>query len=365
MRRPPSSRPANGRAPQHRSARGGGSLRSGGATALVLMALGMALPGCAFGPKPTREVRVYSGRHYNTDQAIYRQFEASTGIRVRLLESNDNAILQRLQQEGRNSSADVLILVDAARLANAAELGLFQPLPSARLMEEVPASLRDPEGRWFALTRRVRALVVNPALVKPGSLTSYADLADPGLRGKLCLRNRANVYNQSLVADQMILRGDGPAAAWVRGMVANLAQPVFTSDTNLARAVAKGQCGVGVVNSYYVARMLGGAQGADDRALMNKVTIVYPRPAHVNVSGAGVTRHARNRAEAIRLIEFLTSPTASEGFAQGSYEYPLKGFGRNPILQAMGSFEADGVSAARLGGRRAEATRLMEANGWR
>jgi iron(III) transport system substrate-binding protein len=337
----------------------------GGAVALLLAAVGSFTLQPAASLAQQKEVRVYSGRHYNTDNAIYRQFEAQTGIKVRLLESNDNAILERLQREGRNSSADVLILVDAARLANATELGLFQPVRSAELLRDVPSSLRDPKGQWFALTRRVRAFVVNPAVVKPSSLRTYADLANPALRGKLCLRNRANVYNQSLVADQMILRGDKAAAAWVKGMVANLAQPVFTSDTTLARAVAKGQCGVGVVNSYYVARMLGGVQGEADKTLMGQVKIVYPTPAHVNVSGAGVTRHARNRAEAVKLIEFLTSPSASEGFAQGSYEYPLKGFGNNPVLRRMGPFQADGVSAAQLGARRAAATRLMEASGWR
>ncbi|MEB3351541.1 MAG: extracellular solute-binding protein, partial [Cyanobacteriota bacterium] len=294
---------------------------------LLLPLLALLASGCQ---RPAQEVRVYSGRHYNTDTALYQRFQEQTGVRVRLLEAGDNTIMERLQREGARAQADVLILVDAARLAEASERGLLQPVRSRVLEQEVPAELRDPQGRWFALTRRVRAFVVNPALVNPASLRTYADLAAPALRGRLCLRNRANVYNQSLVADQLILRGEPAAAAWLRGMVANLAQPVFSSDTALARAVARGQCGVGLVNSYYVARMLGGTQGADDRALMAKVRIVYPIPAHVNVSGAGVTRHARNREGAIRLIEFLTSPSGSHGFAQGSYEYPLRGYGANP-----------------------------------
>ena len=311
-----------------------------------------------------QEVRVYSGRHYSSDNAIYERFTKATGIKVRLLESNDSAIVERLRNEGRNSSADVLILVDAAKLAHATELGLFQPIGNAELMRDVPLSLRDPKGRWFGLTRRVRAFVVNPKLVNPGSLRTYADLANPALKGKLCLRNRNSVYNQSLVADQLILRGQEATRAWIRGMVANLADPVYTSDTVLARDVARGKCGVGVVNSYYVARMLSGQNGAADKALAARVRIVYPNPAHVNVSGAGVTRHATNRTQAVQFIEYLTSPTAAEGFAQGSFEYPLKGYGNNPLLKRFGPFTPDGLSAAQLGAKAKAASQLMADNGW-
>ena len=335
-------------------------IRLAASTTLAALLLGVAAPIAAL----AQEVRVYSGRHYNSDNALYERFTKATGIKVRLLESNDSAIVERLRSEGKNSSADVLILVDAARLANATEMGLFQPVGSAELMRDVPLSLRDPNGRWFGLTRRVRAFVVNPKLVNPASLKTYADLAKPALKGKLCLRNRSSVYNQSLVADQLILRGEPATRSWIRGMVANLADEVYTSDTVLARDVARGSCGVGVINSYYVARMLSGQNGAADKALAQKVRIVYPNPAHVNVSGAGVTRHASNRSEAIRLIEFLTSPTAAEGFAQSGFEYPLKGFGNNPILKRFGTFKADGVSAAQLGAKAKAAIKLMADNGW-
>lgn len=335
-------------------------IRLAASTTLAALLLGVAAPIAAL----AQEVRVYSGRHYSSDNALYERFTKATGIKVRLLESNDSAIVERLRSEGKNSSADVLILVDAARLANATEMGLFQPVGSAELMRDVPLSLRDPNGRWFGLTRRVRAFVVNPKLVNPASLKTYADLAKPALKGKLCLRNRSSVYNQSLVADQLILRGEPATRSWIRGMVANLADEVYTSDTVLARDVARGSCGVGVINSYYVARMLSGQNGAADKALAQKVRIVYPNPAHVNVSGAGVTRHASNRSEAIRLIEFLTSPTAAEGFAQSGFEYPLKGFGNNPILKRFGTFKADGVSAAQLGAKAKAAIKLMADNGW-
>ena len=325
----------------------------------------MAMAGAVAGPAATaQEVRVFSGRHYSSDDALYGRFTKATGIQVRLLEAKDSEIIERVRKEGRNSSADVLILVDAARLDQATDAGLFQAVGSAELMRDVPLSLRDPKGRWYGLTRRVRAFVVNPKLVKATGLRSYADLASPALKGKLCLRNRANVYNQSLVADQLILRGEAATATWIKGMVANLSQPVFTSDTTLARAVAKGQCGVGLVNSYYVARMLAGQNGPADRNLAANLRIVYPKPAHVNISGAGVTRYARNRTEAIRLIEFLTSPTGADGFAQASLEYPLKGYGNSPILKRFGPFTPDGLSAAQLGAKTKQAVSLMAANGW-
>lgn len=176
-------------------------------------------------------IGVYSGRHYNTDKELYRQFTARTGIKVNVLEAKDDALLERLKSEGKNSPADVLVLVDAARLDAATDQGLFRPSRSAALQRDVPANLRDAQGRWFGLTRRVRAVVVNPKLVNPATIRTYADLAKPALKGKLCLRERKSPYNQSLVASRMILHGDAATRTWIRGMVANLNQPFFTSDT--------------------------------------------------------------------------------------------------------------------------------------
>lgn len=323
---------------------------------------GLSRPAVA---QPTRSIGVYSGRHYNTDKALYKEFTRRTGIDVRLLEAKDDALIQRVQAEGKESPADVLVLVDAARLDRAADLGLFQPVRSARLLREVPASLRDSRGRWFGLTRRVRAVVVNPSLLKPGVVRSYSDLAGPALKGKLCLRDRRSVYNQSLVADQLVTRGQASTAGWVRGMINNLAQPVFSSDTLLARAVARGECGAGLVNTYYVARMLSGESGAEDQRLARALRVVLPRPAHVNISGAGVTASARDPQAAQQLIEFLASPTGGRGYAEANNEYPLQGFGNNTWLQGFGPFTSSGVSAETLGSRNAQAVQLMEANDWK
>ena len=310
-------------------------------------------------------IGVYSGRHYNTDKELYRQFTARTGIKVNLLEAKDDALLERLRSEGKNSPADVLVLVDAARLDAATDQGLFQPVRSAALQRDVPANLRDSQGRWYGLTRRVRAVVVNPKLVNPATIRTYADLAKPALKGKLCLRERKSPYNQSLVASRMILNGDAATRTWIRGMVANVSQPFFTSDTPLARAVARGECGVGVVNSYYIARMLSGEAGAQDKQLAQQLKVVYLNPSHVNITGAGVTRHARHPQAAIQLIEFLASPTGGRGYAEANNEYPLKGFGDNPILKRFGPFRADGVSVGQIGSKSRAATLMMESNGWK
>lgn len=334
---------------------------------LVLLAGGAVLfdagRPAAVSAAPT-EIGVYSGRHYNTDKALYQEFTRRTGIRVKLLEAKDDALIERLRNEGANSPADVLVLVDAARLDKAADMGLFQPTRSASLSRDVPVNLRDSRNRWFGLTRRVRVAVVNPRLVNPATIRTYADLASPSLRGKLCLRDSKSVYNQSLVADQLIQRGEAATRAWVRGMVANVRQPFFTSDTPLARAVAKGDCGVGVVNTYYVARMLSGESGAADKALAARLKVVFPRPAHVNITGAGVTKASKNREAATRLIEFLASPSGGRGYAEANNEYPLRGFGDNPILKRFGTFRAASVSAEQMGARTRQAVTLMQANGW-
>jgi len=313
------------------------------------------------------EIGVYSGRHYNSDQALYKQFTARTGIRVKLLEGKDDALIERLRQEGAQSPADVLVLVDAARLEKAARMGLFQPVRSEALQRDVPANLRDPQNRWTALTRRVRVVIVNPKQVDPATIRTYADLAKPSLQGKLCLRDSRSVYNQSLVADQLILRGEEATRDWIRGMVANRQprQPFFTADVPLARAVAKGECAVGVVNSYYVARMLAGESGAADKTLAANLKVVFPNPAHVNVTGAGVTRNSRKVAAATKLIEFLASASGGKGYAAANNEFPLRGFGGNSILNSWGTFKDDGVSIQAMGARNQDAVALMQANGWR
>ncbi|MDA0215911.1 MAG: extracellular solute-binding protein [Cyanobacteria bacterium] len=310
-----------------------------------------------------KEINVYSGRHYNTDKKLYAEFSRRTGIKVNLLEGKDDELIQRLRSEGSRSRADLLVLVDAARVYRAQELGLFQTIRSAELNRDVPANLRDPAGRWYGLTRRARPVMLNRALVNPSLIRTYADLSRSELKGKLCLRNRASVYNQSLTADELVRRGKPATQQWLRGLIANVKQPFFTSDTPMIRAVGQGQCGVTVANQYYLARMLQDSNSAD-RAAAARVKVVWPNPTHINISAGGVTRTARNPEAARRLLEFLSSPSAGAGYASANNEYPLKGWGNNPTLKAFGTFKPSPVSMEQLGRHSRQAVQLMTQAGW-
>jgi len=313
--------------------------------------------------RPPKEVNVYSGRHYNTDKALYAEFTRRTGIKVNLLEGKDDELIQRLRSEGSRSRADLLVLVDAARLYRAQQANLFRPIRSSELNKDVPANLRDPGGRWYALTRRARPVMVNPAQVNAALIRTYNDLSRPELKGKLCLRNRASVYNQSLVADELVRRGARATAQWLRGVVANNGQPFYSSDTTMVRAAGQGQCGVTIANQYYLARLLSG-ENAADRQIAQKVRVVWPNPTHINITAGGVTRNASNPAAAQRLLEFLASPSSGEGYAAANNEYPLRGWGNNPTLRRFGAFKASQESMEQLGRRNREAVQLMTQAGW-
>ena len=331
----------------------------------VLAGLCLVAPlfGCA--AVSAQEVRVYSGRHYNTDRQVFKRFNETTGIKVRLIEATGISLVERLKREGNNSKADVIILVDAARINDAADAGLLQPIQSNTLKANIPARYRDPSNRWFGLTRRVRSIIVNPRIVDPSTINSYDDLGKPELKGKLCLRKRKNVYNQSLVADQIVLKGQAGATAWVRSMVGNVKQPFFSGDTSLIRAVGKGKCGVGVVNHYYLARMQAGDNGKSDQELAKNVKLIMPNPAHVNISAAGMATSAQNKREALKLIEFLSSPQGSQGLAGPTHEYPLKNQGSSKVLKKYGRFTADNVPITAIGANQKKAIQVMAQAGWR
>jgi iron(III) transport system substrate-binding protein len=324
------------------------------------------LPIALFTPAlASEEVRVYSGRHYNTDRQVYKKFSDQTGIKVRLIEASGISLVQRLKREGKNTKSDVIILVDAARINNAANAGLFAPIQSSSLEKSVPSRYRDPNNRWFGLTRRVRAIIVNPTMVSPSSVMSYSQLASPSLKGKVCLRKRKNVYNQSLVADQLALNGTAKVKSWLKGLTNNVSEPYFGGDIGLIRAVAQGQCGVGVVNHYYLARMRAGVNGKKDQNFGNDVKIVMPEPAHVNISAAAVSRYSKNKKNAVKLIEFLSSPQGSAGIAGPTYEFPLQGVGGSTYLKGMTKFTPDRVTISELSRYNPEAIRLMTEAGWK
>ncbi len=311
------------------------------------------------------EVRVYSGRHYNTDRQIYKKFAEVTGIKVRLIEATGISLVERLKREGSSSKADIILLVDAARINNAAKAGLLQPYRSAKLDREVPEKYRDPKGRWYGLTRRVRVMVANPSKVDLNKIKTYADLSDSSLKGKVCLRKRNSPYNQSLVADQLALRGETSTKRWLAEMISNVSQPYFSGDIGIIRAVAQGSCGIGIVNHYYVSRMLAGLNGNQDKKLARKVKVITPVPAHVNVSAGGIARYAKNKEEAIKLLEYLASPDGSQGLAGPTYEHPLKGFNSAMEVKGFGAFIPDRVTISELGALNSKSIKLMTAAGWK
>ena len=311
-----------------------------------------------------REVRVYSGRHYNTDRNIYKKFAQETGIKVRLIEAAGISLIERLRREGKNSQADLILLVDAARITNAAKLGLLQKIESTSLENAVPKGLKDPSKEWYGLTRRVRVMVANPKVVDVSKINDYTDLADPSLRGKICLRNRKSPYNQSLVANQIVNKGKEATETWLSGMISNVSQPFFPGDISIVRAVSKRKCGVGIVNHYYVARMLAGVNGRRDALYAKKTVVLTPNPAHVNISAGGVARYAKNKAEAVELLEYLASPSGSKGLAAPTFEHPLKEVNQNKIVNEFGEFTPDKVTVDQLGENNSLAIKMMKDAGW-
>jgi iron(III) transport system substrate-binding protein len=315
------------------------------------------------------EVNVYSHRHYDTDQELFRRFSESTGIRVNVVSASADELITRLQNEGAGSPADVLITVDAGRLHQARERGLLQPIRSDLLESSIPANLRDPEGHWFGLTRRARVFVYHRDRVRPEDLSTYTALAEPRWRGRVLTRSSSNVYSQSLLAS--VIAHDGPEAAerWAAGLASNLARAPSGGDTDQIKAVAAGAGDVAVVNTYYLAK-LSESTNPEERRVAEQVGVFFPdqqgRGTHINVSGAGVTRHAPNRDNAVRLIEFLAGDEAQRLFAEGNQEYPAKeGVEWSAALRGWGEFRADTLRLTRLGELNTEAVRIADRVGWR
>ena len=312
-------------------------------------------------------VNVYSARHYDTDLALYEGFEEHTGIRVNLIEGGSDALIERIVNEAEFSPADLLITVDAGRLWRAREAGVFQAIESSVLVERIPPHLRDPAGHWFGLSKRARVIVYNKAAGLPDGVARYEDLANPALGGKICMRSSGNIYNLSLLGSLIEHNGEESAGEWASGVVANFHRRPQGNDTAQIRAVAAGECGISIANTYYIGRLLG-SEDPQVRAVAEGVGVLFPnqkdRGAHVNISGAGVTRHAPHRDNAIRFLEYLTDADAQRLFAEGNNEYPVVGPPSGPIA-TLGEFREDAVSAAVLGANQARAVMTYDRAGWR
>jgi len=359
-----------------RETRGGSRAWRTWLTALALV----GVAGCAADAPETGEqevaatdaagvVNVYSHRHYEADQELFRRFTVATGIQVNVVTASADELITRLQNEGAQSPADVLITVDAGRLHRAKELGLLQPITSEVLNANVPVHLRDRDGTWYGLTQRARIIAYHNDRVRPEDLSTYEALAGPSWNDRVLIRSSSNVYNQSLLASIIAHSGPEAAAEWAEGVAGNMAQDPVGGDTDQIKAVAAGVGDVAVTNTYYLA-LLAQSTDAEERRIASEVGAFFPnqgdRGTHVNVSGAGVTANAPNRDNAIRLIEYLSDDEAQGLFAEANQEYPVKpGIPWSATLQAWGEFKADTLDLTRLGELNAEAVRIFDRAGWR
>ncbi len=327
--------------------------------ALLMAALAVAGGCSAYGAQEDDVVRVYSGRHYGVESAFER-FGKDTGIDVEFLFGSDADLRERLKTEGEDTLADVYLTVDASNLALAARSGLLAPLDSPALEETVPAHLQDPENRWFAVALRARTIIYNPEKVDPSELSTYAGLADPRWKGRLCLRNSTATYTQSLVASLIAHDGYEGAKAIVKGWVDNDPE-MINSDPEIVRTVSKEGCDVAVVNHYYLADEMKKNPGLDARIFWADQD---RHGTHVNISGAGVTKHADDPGLAQRFIEWLA--TDGQGiFVSTSQEFPVNpAVAPGELLQSFGTFKADELDASRIGDLNADATRLMDEVGY-
>jgi len=309
-------------------------------------------------------VVVYSARAEQLIEPIFEAYTAATGVPVRYTTDSEQPLIQKLKAEGQTTPADVLLTVDAGNLWYAAEEGVLRPIDSEVLERNIPAHLQDPEDQWFAMSIRARTIVYDTRRVDPAELAGgYAGLADDEWQGRLCLRTSTKVYNQSLVAMMIAELGEDETEKIVRGWVDNLATDVFPNDTKLIEAIAAGQCEVGIVNTYYLGRLL-----KEDPDL--PVAIYWPDAAvggvHVNVSGAGVTRHTKNPEGAIALLEWMSQAEAQRLLGGENMEYPANPeIDPHPLVAGWGPFEANPMNVAAAGLYQGDAVKLMDRAGYR
>ena len=314
-------------------------------------------------------LNLYSARHYQTDEALYSDFTRATGIRINRVDTDDAGLLARLKSEGANSPADVVLLVDAARLWKAESDGLFLPVKSAVLEKAIPAHLRAADqgngSAWFGFSMRARMVVFNKLSVTKSEVDSYEKLADPKNKGRICMRSASHPYNLSLFGSIYEHMGAEKTERWLAGLAANLAREPKGGDTDQIRAAASGECSIAITNSYYLARMMRSSK-PEDRAAVEKLGFVFPNQqswgTHMNIAGGAVARHAKNRENAIKFLEYLASPAAQVYFANGNNEWPaVPGVkASNPALEALGSFKSETIPVAVVGANLPKVQMLLD-----
>jgi len=299
---------------------------------------------------------------------LFKKFTEQTGIEINVVKGSADQLIQRLINEGENSPADILLTVDAGRLHRAKEAGLLQPIRSRTLYRNIPAALRDPDNQWFALTVRARVIVYSKNRVNPSDLSTYEDLAGSQWKGRIAVRSSSNIYNQSLMASLIEANGKRKALSWAKSVRKNMARAPRGSDRDQARAVAAGIADVAIMNTYYIGK-LATSKDPKDHEVVKKVAIFFPnqkgRGTHINVSGAGVTKSAKNKENAVKFIEYLSSAEAQEVFGSVNFEYPVKiENNESELLNSWGPFNFDKINLSILGKRNSEAVKLFDKAGW-
>ncbi|RYX96280.1 MAG: extracellular solute-binding protein [Comamonadaceae bacterium] len=322
-------------------------------------------------------LNLYSARHYQTDEKLYTDFTKATGIKINRVDADDAGIVARLKAEGPASPADVILMVDAARLWRLDMDGLFKPIKSPALEAAIPANLRaeaKPEGiSWFGFSTRARVIVYDKIKFKKADFDSYEKLADPKFKGTLCTRSGSHPYNLSLFGTMTEHMGEAKTEQWLKGLVANMARDPKGADTDQIKAVASGECGVALTNSYYLARIMR-SSAPEDRQVSERVGVVFPNQdswgTHQNISGAGVARYAKNEANAVKFLEYLATPSAQDYFANGNNEMPAA-VGvpfNNPALKAMtngGKFKAETINVGVVGKNQLKVQQMLDRVGYK
>lgn len=324
---------------------------------------------CGDSATPKQEVNVYTHRHYKADDELFTKFTEETGIKVNIVNASADELIQRLETEGEDSNADILITVDAGRLYRAQSKNLLQPVKSEILEANIAPEFREKEGYWYGMTYRARIIAYAKDRVNPEDIKTYEDLTDPKWKGKIVIRSSENVYNQSLLASIILADGEEKAKEWAEGVVANMARNPKGSDRDQVKAVASGEADIAVVNTYYIGLLIND-ENEEERKAGESVGIIFPnqdgRGTHVNVSGIGVTKYAPNKENAIKLMEFLSEKDAQQTLANLNYEYPINSKAtKAAILKSWGDFKADDVELYKLGEYNSKAVMIFDEAGWK
>ena len=315
-------------------------------------------------------LNLYTARHYSTDESFYTGYTKATGIKINRIEGGEDALFERIKAEGANSPADVFLTVDAARLWRAEQAGIFTPLKSAVLEKRIPAAFRDADNKWFGFSARARVIAHDKSKIKPAELARYEDLASPKWKGQICVRPSSHPYNLSLISSMINHLGEEKATEWARGVTANLARPPRGGDTDQLKGVEVGECSIAISNHYYYLRLMR-SQKPEERALVEKVGIIWPNQAdrgtHINISGGGLLAQAPNRDAGVKFLEYLASDSAQTLFANGNNEWPIVQGAKldNSALESLGKFKTDPLPLARLGKSQAAAQRIADKVGWK